>query len=334
MLDSSPLAGSAGGTPLVVLLAVLILDLVLGFVPQMGQLHPPLPGIRLFFLGLERRLNRERRSEANRIIRGAVVALATLVLAVGAGWGLWRLAITLPFGIAAEVVVLFLALSQSRVIGAMGEVSDGLQDQDPAAAHGALAAIGAGDHDDLDAFGLARIAVEEGAWGFLKHMTAPVFWYCLAGLPGVFLYGASLTMETAFTSLGPRAEAFGLAARRFHDAIDYLPARLAGVILILGGLFLPSAAPAMGVAVLRRHANRVPGPNGGWLLAPMAGVLGLALCGPGGPGSAGQSEGGWIGDGRARVNPVDIRRAVYLLTVAGLILAALVAALLLVTLAP
>ena len=67
MLDFSPLAGSAGGTPLVVLLAVLILDLVLGFVPQMGQLHPPLPGIRPFFLGLERRLNRERRSEANRL---------------------------------------------------------------------------------------------------------------------------------------------------------------------------------------------------------------------------------------------------------------------------
>ena len=42
---------------------------------------------------------------------------------------------------------------------------------------------------------------------------------------------------------------------------------------------------------------------------------------------------GWIGDGRARVNPVDIRRAVYLLSVGGLILAAGVAALLLVKLA-
>jgi adenosylcobinamide-phosphate synthase len=334
MLDFSPLAGSAGGTPLVVLLAVLILDLVLGFVPQMGHLHPPLPGIRPFFLGLERRLNREQRSEANRIIRGAVVALATLALAVGLGWGLWRLAITLPFGITAEVVVLFLALSQSRVIGAMGEASDGLQDQDPAAARAALAVIVAGDQGGLDNFGLARVAVEEGARGFLRRLTAPVFWYCLAGLPGVFLYGASLTLETVFASQGPRAEAFGMAARRFHDAIDYLPARLAGVIFILGSVFLPNAAPAMGVTVLRQHAKRYPGPNGGWLLAPAAGVLGLALCGPGGPDGVGRSQEGWIGDGRARVNPVDIRRAVYLFSVGGLILAVLVAALLLVKLTP
>ena len=44
MLEFSPLAGSAGGTPLVVLLAVLMLDLVLGLVPQAGRhLPPPLP---------------------------------------------------------------------------------------------------------------------------------------------------------------------------------------------------------------------------------------------------------------------------------------------------
>ncbi len=334
MLDFSPLAVSAGGTPLVVLLAVLILDLVLGFVPQMGQLHPPLPGIRPFFAGFERRLNRERRSEANRIIRGAVVALAALIGAAGLGWGLWRLAITLPFGIAAEVVVLFLALSQSRVIGAMREAADGLQDQDPDAARAALASIVAGNHGDVDVFGVARIAVEQGARGFLERLTTPVFWYCLAGLPGVFLYGATLAMETVFASRGPRAEAFGLAARRFHELLEYLPARLAGVILILGGVFLPNASSAMGVAVLRRHAKRHSGANGGWLLAPLAGVLGLALCGPGGPDGAWRWQGGWIGDGRARVNPVDIRRAIYLLNVGGLILAALVAALLLVKLAP
>lgn len=337
MLDFSPLAGSAGGTPLVVLLAVLILDLVLGLVPQVGRrLHPPLPGIRPLFAEIERRLNRQRRSVANRIVRGAVVAAAAAVLAAGLGWGLWRAAIAFPFGIAAEVVVLFLALTQSQVVGAMGAAADRLADQDPAAARAALAAMAAGNHGvagnhgDVDAFGIARMAVEEGARGFLKRQTAPIFWYCLAGLPGVFLYGTTLAMAAVFAARGPQADAFGLAARRFHEVLDYLPARLAGVILLLGGVFLPNAAPAMGVAILRRHAKRYPGPNGGWLLAPLAGVLGLALCGPGG---TRPSQGGWIGDGRARVNPVDIRRAVYLLTVGGLILAAAVAALLLAKLA-
>ncbi|TDI63948.1 MAG: hypothetical protein E2O90_10830 [Alphaproteobacteria bacterium] len=331
MLEFSPLAGSAGGTPLVVLLAVLMLDLVLGLVPQAGRhLPPPLPGIGRLLAAIERRLNRERRAEANRVIRGAVVAAAALVLAAGLGWGLWRAAMALPFGIAAEVVVLFLALSQSRVVSAMGLAADGLRHQDPAAARAALAPVVAGNHGDADDFSIARMALEEGARGFLKRLVAPVFWYCLAGLPGIFIYGTAQAMETVFAARGPRAEAFGLAARRLHHALDYLPARLAGGILLLGGVFLPGAAPATGVAILRRHAKRYPGPNGGWLVAPLAGMLGLALCGPGGPRP---SLGGWIGDGRARVNPVDIRRAVYLLSVGGLILAAGVAALLLVKLA-
>ncbi len=330
MLDFSPLAGSAGGTPLVILLVVLVLDLILGLVARMGQLHPPLPGIRPFFTVLEQRLNRERRSEANRIIRGAVVALVAVLLAGGLGWGLWRVAVTLPFGIAAETLVLFLALSQSRVMIALEAVANGLQGQDQAAARASLEAVAVGNNGARDAFGLARAAIEVGAQGFLKRFVAPVFWYCLAGLPGVFIYGVTLTMAMVFESRGPRAEAFGLAACRLHLALDYLPARLAGVILILGSLFLPNAAPAKGLAILRRDAQHFPGPNGGWILAPVAGALGLALCGPGGPGGA-TSE--WIGDGRARVNPVDIRRAVYLLRVSGLILAAAVAALILVKLA-
>jgi adenosylcobinamide-phosphate synthase len=330
MFDFSPLAGSAGGTPLMVLLVVLVVDLVLGFVSRMGQLHPPLPGIRFFLAALEQRLNRERRSEANCIIRGAVVALVAALLAGGLGWGLWRVAVILPFGIVAETLVLFLALSQSRALIALAAVADGLQSQDEAGAGAAIASVAAGNNGARDTFGLASAAIEEGAEGFLKRCVAPVFWYCLAGLPGVFIYGVTRAMVMVFESRGPRAEAFGLAACRLQLAFDCLPARLAGVILILGSLFLPNAAPAKGLAVLRRDAQNFPGPNGGWILAPVAGALGLALCGPGGPGGAG---GDWIGDGRARVNPVDIRRAVYLLTVSGLILAAAVAALILVKLA-
>ncbi|HSR56089.1 MAG TPA: cobalamin biosynthesis protein [Alphaproteobacteria bacterium] len=332
MLDFSPLAAAAGGTPLVVLLAVLVVDLVLGFVPQMGHLHPPVPGVHRLLKGLESRLNRPNRSAANRTTRGAVVTVIVLSCAAVAGWGLWRLAVELPFGIVAEVVVLFLALSQSRVISAMGEARDGLQDGDRDVARSALRTVVPGTHAGVDDFAVARALIEAGGQGFLSRLMGPVFWYCLAGLPGIIVYAANRSLVTAFAAGGGDDEPFAFSAQSMQEALDYLPARLAALVLLSAGLFLPGASPADGVKALTRHGGSYPGRTGGWIFAPLAGVLGLALIGPKPAAGPVPAAGAWIGDGRARAGAVDIRRAIYLLAVAALIVITTVAGILLVKL--
>lgn len=329
MLDFSPLSAAAGGTPLVLLLAVLVLDLVLGFVPRMGHLHPPLSALRRLLAGIERRLNRENRSPANRAVRGAVAAVVVVLVAAGLGWGLWRAALELPFGIAAEAIVLFLALSQARVIGAMAEARDALLVGATEAARAALGRLVAGGHAGLDGFSVARAMIEQGGLGFLTRLVAPAFWYVLAGLPGVFVYGAGLALAAAFAPRRGREAAFARTAMAIREALDYLPARLAALILILAGLFLPGASPAGGIRVLRRDGARYPGATGGWIFATLAGLLGLALVGPKGIGVAVPAGDSWIGGGRAQAGAVDIRRAMYLLTVGALIVITAVAGLLL-----
>lgn len=329
MPDFSPLAAAAGGTPLVVLLAILLLDLVLGFVPQMHRLHPPIEIFGRRLAGVERKLNRENRSLANLMIRGAVVTVVILVVAALLGWGLWRLALVLPFGIAAEAIVLFLAISQSRVICVMGEARDAVLNGDLDIARRALNALLPGNYGGRDEYTIARALIEIGGRGFLARFVGPAFWFCLAGLPGVFLYVASRQLAVAFNRRSGRGDAFGLTARGVLDALDYLPARLAGLILIVAGVFLPHGAPKGGMAVLGRDGKLYPDVNGRWIIAPLAGVLGLALIGPrpvDGPAAGGA---GWIGDGRAQAGAVDLRRAVYLLTVADLIVIVGVAGILL-----
>jgi adenosylcobinamide-phosphate synthase len=291
MLEFSPLAAAAGGTPLVVLLAVLMLDLVLGYVPQMGHLHPPLPGMRVQLEGIERRLNRENRSLANLMIRGAVVTVVGLAGAGALGWGLWRLALILPFGIAVEAVVLFAVISQSRVIGAMNEARDAILDGAHVVARSAINMVVPGNYQGRDEYTIARALIEQGGRGFLTRFIGPAFWYCLAGLPGVFVYAASLHLSASFTPRRDRGDAFGMTARGVSDALEYLPARFAGLVLILAGLFLPHGMPKEGLAVLRRDGKRYPGVNGRWIIAPLAGVLGLALIGPRPVGGARQAGG-------------------------------------------
>jgi adenosylcobinamide-phosphate synthase len=69
---------------------------------------------------------------------------------------------------------------------------------------------------------------------------------------------------------------------------------------------------------VRRDRGKLPG-AAGWPVAALAGGLGLSLGGP--------PHGAWIGDGRARAEPGDLKRATYLLAVGCLLDAGVVAAL-------
>ena len=48
----------------------------------------------------------------------------------------------------------------------------------------------------LDAHGVARAAIESLAENFSDGVVAPVFWYLLLGLPGLFAYKMANTLDS------------------------------------------------------------------------------------------------------------------------------------------
>ena len=97
------------------------------------------------------------------------------------------------------------------------------------------------------------------------------------------------------------------------------------------GLALSEVEGALGRTLPRYGLRDLKAPPGRQDRRPegaVAGALGLALAGPRRYGTETVND-PWIGDGRARATALDIRRALYLYVVAGLILAALIGALLL-----
>jgi adenosylcobinamide-phosphate synthase len=104
----------------------------------------------------------------------------------------------------------------------------------------------------------------------------------------------------------PRYLEFGWAAARLDDALNWIPARLAGLLLCVAGL-RPGA-----LRIMWRDARLHRSPNAGWPETATAAVLGLALAGP-------RIYGGVITDdpylnaeGSRDATPEDIRRAVAL----------------------
>ena len=175
----------------------------------------------------------------------------------------------------------------------------------------------------LDAYGVARAAIESLAENFGDGVVAPVFWYLLLGLPGLFAYKMVNTLDSMIGHKTPHYLRFGSAAARFDDLVNLLPARISGLLIAAAALFAEKGRPGRALAIMLRDARKHRSPNAGWPEAAMAGALGLALAGP-----RHYPEGAvvdpWVGDGTARAATSDIARALGLYKFACLIEGSLV----------
>jgi adenosylcobinamide-phosphate synthase len=133
---------------------------------------------------------------------------------------------------------------------------------------------------------------------------APLFWGLVAGLPGMLAYKAVNTLDSMVGHRSERYLAFGWASARLDDLVNLVPARLTGGLLCLAG-----GAPLDSARAMVRDAPGHRSPNAGWPEAAMAAALGVRLAGPRTYGGTVVDD-GWMGDGRADVEPADIERAI------------------------
>jgi adenosylcobinamide-phosphate synthase len=163
----------------------------------------------------------------------------------------------------------------------------------------------------LDRGGVARAAVESIAENFSDGVVAPLFWLALLGLPGLLAYKAVNTLDSMIGHRSSRYLTFGRAAARLDDGVNWLPARLAGTLLVAAALLMPGADAPRAWRAMRRDARRHRSPNAGWQEAAMAGAMGFALAGPRQYG-VDVVDDAWMGDGRRDLDAADIRAALRL----------------------
>jgi adenosylcobinamide-phosphate synthase len=258
---------------------------------------------------LERRMNRA--ADGPRIRRIAGIALLALLLVPLSLLGAW---VSNPVVDVIAVTVLVAQRSLYDHVKAVAD-ADGL-----AAARIAVGHIVGRDPATLDQAGVCRAAIESCAESLSDGVVAPVFWYALAGLPGILAYKLVNTADSMVGHKDERYLDFGWAAARLDDLMNLIPARAAGLMIAL-----VSRRPGEVVAVMRRDAPRHDSPNAGWPEAAMAASLGVALGGPR-VYDGERHEGPWFnGAGRQDATPADIRASLRLLVGACLVQFAAVA---------
>ncbi|WP_017671492.1 adenosylcobinamide-phosphate synthase CbiB [Blastomonas sp. AAP53] len=185
---------------------------------------------------------------------------------------------------------------------------------DLAAARDAVARIVGRDTAALDQNGIAVAAIESLAESFCDGVVAPAFWFLVAGLSGLLICKAVNTADSMIGHRDARHLHFGWAAARSDDLVNFIPARISGVLICLAG-------PG-GWRTMLRDALDHASPNGGWPEAAMAGALGRRLGGPVSyDGEAAHRA--WLGDG-APPDAADLQRALWVYRRACLLMWAIV----------
>jgi adenosylcobinamide-phosphate synthase len=205
--------------------------------------------------------------------RLAGVALLALLVALSAliGGAIQRLAGT-GWGVLALIAIGTTGLAQRSLHDHVAAVARPLATGDLPAARAAVAMIVGRDTETLDEAGIATAAIESLAESFCDGVVAPAFWFLLGGLPGLFAAKAINTADSMVGHRTPRLQWFGWASARADDGVNWLPARLSGVLICLAG--------QGGWRTMWRDARFHASPNAGWTEAAMAGALNRRLGGP------------------------------------------------------
>ena len=199
--------------------------------------------------------------------KGAIVVVC-LVL----GAGLIGVLLSL-FGPIAEILVLAILLAHRSLVDHVRAVASGLRVSLPTGRQ-AVAKIVSRDTGEMPQDAVARSAIESAAENLSDGVVAPVFWFMLAGLPGLLIYKVVNTADSMIGYRTPRHEAFGWAAARLDDLLNLIPARLTALLIAL------SHGQVSAWRAITQDARKHRSPNAGWPEAAMARALDVALSGP------------------------------------------------------
>lgn len=221
-----------------------------------------------------RRWNKPHGTPNMRRIGGA----ATLVLVMGfAGAGAWVSELIAAYILGsyswlATAILVFPAIAQRSLLDHVRLVLVALENGDLERARCAVANIVGRDTAELDEAAVSRAAIESLAESFCDGVVAPLIWLALLGLPGIWAFKALSTADSLIGHIEEPWRDFGWAAAKCDDLANWLPARIAGALICLGG--------GGGWRIMHRDRGKHASPNAGWPEAAMAGALGITLAGP------------------------------------------------------
>jgi adenosylcobinamide-phosphate synthase len=257
---------------LLILLIALVIDLLLGEPPR--SIHPVVWMGKLISL-MER--GNISRSHLVQFVYGAVITLFIAGLFTAAAYfillysGMLHMAVYVIIG--AILLKSTFSLKELRKVAL--RVKSLLVSKKQDELHNELRSLVIRDTRNLSKPLLASAAVESVAESICDSFVAPLFYFLFFGVPGAVAYRAVNTLDSMIGYHG-KYEYLGKFTSRLDDILNYIPARLTALLLVLASFASGRGARVPWQVVLSDH-SKTESPNAGWTIAAVAGALNVQL---------------------------------------------------------
>lgn len=134
------------------------------------------------------------------------------------------------------------------------------------------------DTQNLTEEGVTKAAVETVAENTSDGVIAPLFYMLIGGAVLGFTYKAVNTMDSMVGYKNEKYQYFGTAAAKLDDIVNYIPARISAVLMIVAA-FLTGMDGKNAAKIFRRDRYNHKSPNSAQTEAVMAGALDVQLAG-------------------------------------------------------
>ena len=295
-----------------IVLLALAMDAIIGDPNWLYRRIPhPIAAIGCMMNQLDLFLNRPQVKNPTKKILGVLFIIIALSVAGIIGWGMQTGLKLMEFGQLLEAILVSIFLAQNSLYRHVRNVAQALVSDGLDAARLSVSHIVGRDPATLDDSGVCRASIESLSENFSDGVIAPVFWYLIAGMPGILMYKTLNTADSMVGHLSPKYKYFGWASARLDDVANFIPARLTALLIFLTALIIPSTKGFKSLRSCLTYANRHRSTNAGWPEAAMAGALDIRIAGPRVYNGIVVND-PWMGDGNPNLRTNDINRALKL----------------------
>lgn len=178
----------------------------------------------------------------------------------------------------AEVWLISATIAAKELGDAGMEVFHHLRNHDLRSARKSLGMIVGRDTDHLGISEISRGAVETVAENIVDAIISPLFFAMIGGAPLAMMYRAVNTLDSMVGYKNEKYQNLGWASARLDDLLNFLPARLTALMMLLACRIKKQDA-RKAREMIKRDAKLHPSPNSGFPEAAIAGALHIQLGG-------------------------------------------------------
>ena len=201
-------------------------------------------------------------------VKGVVMTILLVVVTAFFFYGLMRVAASVHEVVALIVaaIMVFYGLAGTTLIkegeAVFDQLSQGLEE-----GRQQVGRIVGRDTSELSAREVQTATLETLAENLNDGVVAPLFWFAVGGVPGMM--GAKMvnTLDSMIGYNNKRYRHFGRFAARLDDIVQYIPARLTALLMVLCSM------SARGWRFMLKYHAAHNSPNAGWPEAVLAGIL-------------------------------------------------------------